>query len=697
MNFLEEQRHDLLELTHADDRAHRRRQPVDLHGPVRRPSRPAGDELLQDVQLRRVDRPGNVVHLLDVADRRHQEPADRGHDATPSMVYSDHVPATARRHEQDHAGAVGAVHPRRLQCRRLLDREHGAREREGRPADGVRRRIRPRSRSSTPTRIHSRTPRSPTTSARRSTARRATRLCADAQAVKFGQTTPLAVGSARSAADRARRLHTATRRSSARGTSTRRSAPDAERHPQRLPGDGRARESRRPRRQRDQRAVQPSSGLPRVQPGGDAVARRASPTCRRPASRSPTATSPTSTSGRPTRRPAARPPPRPSAAAARPGRLVLRLERAALRRGVPEVLHAPRRGRHQPDEHAVRDQRRGERPVRRRQRRPGDEADAGGLRRRRPRRATTPPARSASCRRTSRACSRPPPRARTRSSTSSRRALALYVHGQPAANDPTVRQLERDTAAMTNPHDPYSGVANEKIAQYQAGALEQRVLHMQTADPLRTPTYTLFPKPDYFFSTSGPNVSINNGFAYDHGYYSPNIDITWVGDGRAWRREQRCRRAVAGRHQPGEPTLSRRRPFREASQTGTWVEETDIRPTMLHLLGLTDDYQSDGHVITQALTSVPARARCDGRPGEGVRPDQLQRRSVRDRHAARRHESARRWLGVRRLRVRDGADDAEATRRRPRSGGDEDQADARERRGRHHAEPRRDPERPRRT
>ena len=55
---------------------------------------------------------------------------------------------------------------------------------------------------------------------------------------------------------------------------------------------------------------------------------------------------------------------------------------------------------------------------------------------------------------------------------------------------------------------------------------------MQTADPLRTPTYTLFPKPDYFFSTdrdSAADVSINSSFAYDHGYYSPNIDITWVG------------------------------------------------------------------------------------------------------------------------------------------------------------------------
>src|SRR4051794_36209967 len=80
---------------------------------------------------------------------------------------------------------------------------------------------------------------------------------------------------------------------------------------------------------------------------------------------------------------------------------------------------------------------------------------------------------------------------------------SIYVHGQPAAGDPAVRQLQRDTAAMTG-NDPYTGVPNEKITNYQAGAIEQRILHMQTSDPLRTPTYSLFPKPDYFFSTSGP-------------------------------------------------------------------------------------------------------------------------------------------------------------------------------------------------
>jgi hypothetical protein len=177
---------------------------------------------------------------------------------------------------------------------------------------------------------------------------------------------------------------------------------------------------------------------------------------------------------------------------------------------------------------------------------------------------------------------------------------SIYVHGNPAADDPAVRQLERDTAAMTNPHDPYSGVDNEKIVAYQAGALEQRVLHMQTRDPLRFPTYTLFPKPDYFFSTSGPPVSIFSNFAYDHGYYSPNIDVTWVGfAGKGVKVNGLDGPEPDQGNQPSDPESTHTVP--QASQVGTWVEETDIRPTMLYLLGLKDDYRSDGHVITQAV------------------------------------------------------------------------------------------------
>jgi hypothetical protein len=180
---------------------------------------------------------------------------------------------------------------------------------------------------------------------------------------------------------------------------------------------------------------------------------------------------------------------------------------------------------------------------------------------------------------------------------------SVYVHGQPAADDAAVRQLERDTAAM-KVDDPYSGTAGEKIADYQAGGIEQRILHMQTADPLRTPTYTIFPKPDYYFGTSGPNVQITPRYAWNHGYYSPNIDVTWagiVGPGVAANGVDGPQPAEG--NQASDPESTHTVP--QASTAGTWAEETDLRPTMLHLAGLQDDYQTDGHVITQALDSVP--------------------------------------------------------------------------------------------
>lgn len=76
--------------------------------------------------------------------------------------------------------------------------------------------------------------------------------------------------------------------------------------------------------------------------------------------------------------------------------------------------------------------------------------------------------------------------------------------------------------------DPYTGVNGEQVVNYQAGAVEQRIPHLDTADPPRTPTYTVFPKPDFYFATSGPNVSVHGRYAWNHGYYSPNTDITWA-------------------------------------------------------------------------------------------------------------------------------------------------------------------------
>jgi hypothetical protein len=182
---------------------------------------------------------------------------------------------------------------------------------------------------------------------------------------------------------------------------------------------------------------------------------------------------------------------------------------------------------------------------------------------------------------------------------------SIYVHGQPGEDDATLRQLERDTASMTA-DNPYSGVTGQHIVKYQAGGVEQRILHMQTADPLRTPSYTMFPVPDYFFSTTGPNILINPSFSWNHGYYSPNIDVTWssfAGPGVA----------ASGINGPTpkqsneshDPNSDNTVP--QASTRGTWAEEVDIRPTMLWLAGLQDDYTSDGQVISQVL-SHPTRS-----------------------------------------------------------------------------------------
>jgi len=194
---------------------------------------------------------------------------------------------------------------------------------------------------------------------------------------------------------------------------------------------------------------------------------------------------------------------------------------------------------------------------------------------------------------------------------------AIYVTGSaakpiPGADDPEVRQLERDTAAVVA-DNPFSGTSGETIANYQAGALEQRILHLGSADRLRTPTYTLFPKPDYFFSQGPPNctaacVSLNTHFAWDHGYYSPDIDITWSG----FVGPQVKRAGVDGPAADRSPAVldpNALKTVPELSHRGTWADEVDVRPTLLHLVGLQDDYQSDGRVITQLLTREPSALR----------------------------------------------------------------------------------------
>jgi hypothetical protein len=185
-------------------------------------------------------------------------------------------------------------------------------------------------------------------------------------------------------------------------------------------------------------------------------------------------------------------------------------------------------------------------------------------------------------------------------------APEFYLTGNPSPASPTVRTFDRDVAALTA-QNPYTGTT-QPITNYLADPTEEAILHMVNADPARTPTLAMFAKPDYYLSTgpsscSGPCVTQNAGFAWDHGDYAAEIDTNYVGvvgprvknlglDGQTPEQGPDSAGPNSGQTTvPGSGT------------TGTWVDETDIRPTMLYLAGLHDDYESDGRVISEILAS----------------------------------------------------------------------------------------------
>jgi hypothetical protein len=185
-------------------------------------------------------------------------------------------------------------------------------------------------------------------------------------------------------------------------------------------------------------------------------------------------------------------------------------------------------------------------------------------------------------------------------------APEFYVTGNPAASSTTVRTLERDVASLTA-SNPYTGGV-QHITNYLADPTEEGILHMVNADPARTPTFAMFARPDYFLSAGAANctspcVSQNPSFAYNHGDYAAEIDTDWAGfagpgvaniglDGST---------ANAGPNSAGPDSGQVTVP--DSGTMGTWMDETDLRPTLMYLTGLRDDYATDGRVVSELLTS----------------------------------------------------------------------------------------------
>jgi hypothetical protein len=192
-------------------------------------------------------------------------------------------------------------------------------------------------------------------------------------------------------------------------------------------------------------------------------------------------------------------------------------------------------------------------------------------------------------------------------------APEFYVTGDPGPGSPAVRTLERDVAGLTAAN-PYTGTT-QTIANYIADPVEEGILHLVNADPARTPTFSLFAKPDYYLSAGAPAcpaagcVTQNTGFAYDHGDYAAEINSTYLGLAgpgvrhlglNGWNPEQGPGSAGAD---SGQAVV-----VNEANP-GIWTDHTDIQPTEMYLTGLKDDYVTDGTVITGVLSNPPAHLR----------------------------------------------------------------------------------------
>jgi hypothetical protein len=162
-------------------------------------------------------------------------------------------------------------------------------------------------------------------------------------------------------------------------------------------------------------------------------------------------------------------------------------------------------------------------------------------------------------------------------------APVIYVHGQPGATAAAVRTMERTAAGLTA--DDLSTGQTVPVTNYLADPVEMNILHMITGDPKRTGTFALFANPDFWLS-SGPAkcgtscVSEPSGQdAWNHGTVAQEINTTWLG--------------LVG---PGVAAAG--------VNNEIWSDHTDIQPTILALLGLSDDYTPDGVVLGDAISPL---------------------------------------------------------------------------------------------
>jgi hypothetical protein len=162
-------------------------------------------------------------------------------------------------------------------------------------------------------------------------------------------------------------------------------------------------------------------------------------------------------------------------------------------------------------------------------------------------------------------------------------APTVYIHGNPGPLDPVTRAMQKDVSQLTAT-SPITGKPDKLTVAIADRAL-MKLLHMVTASPARTPSFTVFGHPDYYLMTSGNRVDCGQQpdcvhaapeHAWSHGGFQPEMSRTWM--------------AMAG---PGVRRLGR--------DDAVFSDHTDLRPTLLALAGLKDSYVHDGRVLTEKV------------------------------------------------------------------------------------------------
>jgi hypothetical protein len=173
-------------------------------------------------------------------------------------------------------------------------------------------------------------------------------------------------------------------------------------------------------------------------------------------------------------------------------------------------------------------------------------------------------------------------------------APTIYIAGNPGQTDPVTRTFARDLDALVAVN-PITG-ATDKLSRLIADRAEMKLIHMVTASAARTPTMTMFGNDNYFFqngyggacANASDCIFVGPNFAWNHGDFQTDITRTWFG--------------LVG---PGIRNLGR--------ADAIFSDHADVRPTLMALVGLTDDYVHDGRVLAEWIegSALPAGIRRD--------------------------------------------------------------------------------------